>query len=516
MALVAILPFVFSSCGGGGGGGGGGNTGSAPTSPPFIAAEIDGFPAGSAPPGLTKNAFVSVVDASTGASIPAATVKMNGVTLSYDTNNKDYEGNVNVAAGGTVALTVTVATSTYAVSGNQFSSYPTISAPTSGTTWASDAATSVTWSGGSPTSNSFYVFGIADAAEPTTLVWPFDHFLQEIATPSPPSTNTINLGAATVSSGNRLLLGGIATSIAIPGAASSSTLSIMGFNYVPITVAGMPVTLRDPRVSSNLNAVASSGTLFVAVGDAGTIVTSSDGASWTPRSVPSPNCGITCNAFRGVAWTGSQFVAVGDSGAIFSSANGINWVSRSVSSATNLSAVTWAGTQLVAVGTSSGVGAISLTSPDGITWTPHGPIGAFEILYGVAWSGAVFAATGMNSIYTSADGVSWTSTGLSGSTGSSISWTGSKFVAVIGSGVTTSSDGISWSTQSLGGPVLRTSGFSGSQYVAAGGSGVLFTSPDAVTWTKQGSGTQTSLTGMTWAGTQLVIVGGSGTIITAP
>ena len=61
------------------------------------------------------------------------------------------------------------------------------------------------------------------------------------------------------------------------------------------------------RASSSqvLNDVDWSGTLAVAVGDSGTILTSPDGLTWTKRDVGTPN------ALVAVAWTGSRLIGVG-------------------------------------------------------------------------------------------------------------------------------------------------------------------------------------------------------------
>src|SRR5215471_2446551 len=100
LALLGAIALGLSSCGGGGGGGGS-------SGPPFIGAELDSFPPGSEPPGLTRNAFVSVLDGN-GNGIAGAAVSMNGVSLTYNTLNEDYEGHVVVAPGGTVSLSVTL------------------------------------------------------------------------------------------------------------------------------------------------------------------------------------------------------------------------------------------------------------------------------------------------------------------------------------------------------------------------------------------------------------------------
>jgi len=117
--MLAALLIVLSSCGGGGGGGSGsGSAGNGP--PPFIVAELDSFPPGAAPPGITSNALVLVVDDASGDIVTTATVSINGVALPYNATDEVYEGNVAVAPGAAVTLTVTTAGKTYTASATQF------------------------------------------------------------------------------------------------------------------------------------------------------------------------------------------------------------------------------------------------------------------------------------------------------------------------------------------------------------------------------------------------------------
>jgi len=55
------------------------------------------------------------------------------------------------------------------------------------------------------------------------------------------------------------------------------------------------------------------------VGDGGTILTSPDGATWTPRTSG------TTYPLRRVTWTGSVFLAVGSTGRLLRSPDGVAW-----------------------------------------------------------------------------------------------------------------------------------------------------------------------------------------------
>ena len=529
--LLATLSIALSSCGGGGGGGGGGEA----SGPPFIGAELDSFPTGSvpsgfAPAGFNSAASVAVLDDSSGASITTATVLMNGVPLTYDVTNQDYEGNVAVAPGGAVNLSVTVGGSTYTASATQFASYPTISAPASGATLDSSIANTVTWSGGAPTASAVYALGVLDAAHSNgQLIWPLDHFIQDVSI----AATSFSIPAFNVTGGNRLVLAGIfSPEVAIPNAAPGSSLVVGGLNYIPVTVTGMPVTSRTSDPATSLTGITWSGSQFVAVGFIGTgksILTSPDGITWTSQSSG------TLNSLRGVTWSGTQFVAVGENGTILTSPDGIAWTSRTSGTSNHLFGVTWSGTQFVAVGgngnTITSPGTI-LTSPDGIAWTSRNS-GVFNNLFGVTWSGtqfvAVGASTSQNTILTSPDGVTWTLRPPATSPTlrlNSVIWSGTQFVAVgtdtgpcLCGRILTSPDGITWTPLTSGtSDDLLGVAWSGTQFVAVGGSGtgIIFTSPDGATWTRQASGTTNVLHGVVWSGAKFVIVGSGGTILTSP
>ena len=85
----------------------------------------------------------------------------------------------------------------------------------------------------------------------------------------------------------------------------------------------------------------------------GTILTSSNGITWTTRTSG------TTNSLYGVTWSGTQFVVVGLSGTILTSPDGITWTTRTSGTTNALNGVIWSGTQFVVVGN---IGTI-LTSP---------------------------------------------------------------------------------------------------------------------------------------------------------
>ena len=103
------------------------------------------------------------------------------------------------------------------------------------------------------------------------------------------------------------------------------TSVVVGSNNGVFSGVGIGTTSffeRTPGTFANFNAVANNGAVYVAVGDAATIIHSSDGGFIWAQIPPLPS---TRN-FLDVIWTGTQFVLVGEHGTIFTSTAGTtNW-----------------------------------------------------------------------------------------------------------------------------------------------------------------------------------------------
>lgn len=261
-ALAIVLLLGVAGCGGGGGG----NSGdSGPSAHCIFAQKVD-FPAGQVPAGFNTGALVAVLDNSCTIPRANASVTVNGVPLTYNSTYQDYEGDVVVAPGGSISLSVTVDGMTYTASGTQFTSYPTISAPQPMAIWSSALQNVVSWSGGSPLSNAQYGIGVLDAADPNgNLVWPGSGFLDFKSS----GTSSLTIPSFSLSKGNRLVIVGLLTSLNIPGAAPGSSLDIGGFSRVPIGVVdGIPTgTLLSIAVTPTVQTILKGATKqFIATG----------------------------------------------------------------------------------------------------------------------------------------------------------------------------------------------------------------------------------------------------------
>ena len=273
--------------------------------------------------------------------------------------------------------------------------------------------------------------------------------------------------------------------------------------------------LREPWFTS----VTWDGSLFIAVaqndvnGSGSRLIwTSPDGISWTPR-----NAG-TVNALWAVVGNGSSMVAVGNNGTVVTSSNGVNWDPAHFD--TDLNVILWAGGQYVAAGTSTyDSSSPILTSPNGYNWTVHAAIPIR--VNALAFNGSVYVAIGGVYIYTSSDALTWTEQVNPATTNqglSDISWNGEMFVVVGSSGIVlTSNDGVNWAQQTSGTAMhFYTVIWAGDQFVAGGtnSSSTTLTSPDGITWTAQTGGFY--IWDLAWDGSQLVAATNGTSILTSP
>jgi hypothetical protein len=315
---------------------------------------------------------------------------------------------------------------------------------------------------------------------------------------------------------------------------TSWTCSAAPFTFnTPQALFGTFFTERANPKNIPLNSVCSSGTQFVAVGNADTsgdayLLNSVDGITWTERTNPKNF------ALWSVCWSGTQFVAVGAADGtdayIITSPDGITWTERANPKNFALYSVTWSGSQFVACGAADGTNSYLLTSPDGITWTEQSPTVAKNVgLSSVCWSGSQFVAVGVADgtdgyILTSSDGITWTErSDPSNFALKSVCWSGTQFVAVgVADGTNayliTSPDGVTWTEQvNPKNLTLNSVVWSGTQFVSVGGSdGVdsyIITSTDGITWNERTNPKSFILNSICWSGSQFIAVGDTITFI---
>jgi hypothetical protein len=277
-------------------------------------------------------------------------------------------------------------------------------------------------------------------------------------------------------------------------------------------------------VNGELAGVAYGKGLYVAVGSAGMLLTSSDGAHWTYQA-----SGTLAN-LQGVTYGGGRFVAVGGvdrrkaggaiAGAILTSADGVSWVALEGQGDTMIRAVAYGDGRYVAVGD----GGALLTSADATAWTRQVWGEAFHPDFlAVAYGAGRFVAAGGAVLY-SADGTQW-SVPAEAAHGTAIAFDGERFVAAGGtlSGfnepmISTSADGNTWSPlihrapQGVPGSDARWDGIAHAQgiYIAVGSSsqGQVLSAVEPInSWEYASPGSGGRLKAIIYAGGQYVAVG---------
>lgn len=118
--------------------------------------------------------------------------------------------------------------------------------------------------------------------------------------------------------------------------------------------------------AANQNNSANPSLRWIAVGDGGAVVYF-DGTNWIVGGVPGSTANPNTQNLHAITHVLSNYTAVGDLGTVMSSTDGITWTSHTTSSGTanNLNGVTH-GAVYVAVGDAGTI----ITSGDGTTWTP--------------------------------------------------------------------------------------------------------------------------------------------------
>ena len=247
--------------------------------------------------------------------------------------------------------------------------------------------------------------------------------------------------------------------------------------------------------------------LFVAVscdGSPTAVMTSPDGVYWTLQTTP--NIGAAFD----IIFAGGQFVAVGNSG-IMTSPNAITWTLQSAPLSGIYSVAYGNGVYVVLCFTFSGQQI--MTSSDAVNWTaqssPADGGGGLTLTFGTGLFVALIAygAYGTGFSMTSPDGVTWTPYSITypGSTSPyfmlDVIYAAGQFVMVGYFGlVMTSPDGATWTAQtSVGDGLWVAITYGAGQCVAVGidtSGQPIMTSSDAVNWTAQ----TPAVSGNTWQG----------------
>jgi hypothetical protein len=307
-----------------------------------------------------------------------------------------------------------------------------------------------------------------------------------------------------------------------PGGPAATTITatprLAGGTWTPASAAG----------TQDLRGMTYSGVNYVAVGNGGAILTSPNAATWT--SVTSPTTQTLNGALyfptyvtaNGVTTTTTNYLAVGDAGTILTSTDSATWTAKTSGSTKNLNAAANNG---LGLGVVVGAGGTILTSTDGTTWTPATSSGTTNDLYAVSYVSSIWYAAGANgTLVRSTDGLTWTAVATGSSAdfhglayGASASTTTAVAYVLVGTGgtVLTSADAVTWTSQVLPGVGNLNAVVYGAKYVTVGNGGQIFTSTDAVTWTAVTSGTTSNLLALVRGTYMYATAGVAGTNLTS-
>lgn len=265
------------------------------------------------------------------------------------------------------------------------------------------------------------------------------------------------------------------------------------------TLGSIPGT-RTVAGSVSLHDVVWDGGRYIAAGDGGTLLTSSDGSQWNAvqQGVESALKAISVGNIGG----SSEYVVVGEGGSILAGNRPDTLAPQSSGTDVSLNNVLWDGKLFIAVG---GGGTI-ITSTDGANWVRQ-TTGTAEDLLAVAYGNGTYVTVGRRgTVLKSLDATAWSAV----DTGSRIAyrdindvaWDGSRFIAVstsdaLADNVLTSSDGMQWATQpGTANPLFAVATDPYGTVLAGGAGTLLYTSPCPCAvddWAMTGAGTSATI-----------------------
>ncbi|MBC7765440.1 MAG: InlB B-repeat-containing protein [Hyphomonadaceae bacterium] len=271
-------------------------------------------------------------------------------------------------------------------------------------------------------------------------------------------------------------------------------------------------TDRTSGVTKSIKAIVYGSTKYIAVGAAGTILSSSDGTTWLKL-----NRGTTQDLY-GIDYVNNTYIATG-AGSLLTSSDGTSWTQQNIGGNTsNFYATAYGNNKYVAAGDFS-----VLTSTDKSTWTPISNFTPSSALKGICYGLDKFVAVGDNGvIYYSTDGIAWVeryAVPYKNSSFQGVTYGNNLFVAVGNEGmICTSADGINWQTQLMGSAysffdVVYGNGI----FIAVGANaqGVILTSINGTDWTEQNGSFPSVLRGVSFCNDTFMAVGDGGVILTS-
>jgi hypothetical protein len=272
--------------------------------------------------------------------------------------------------------------------------------------------------------------------------------------------------------------------------------------------------------TNNLNAITYGDGQFVAIGNNGVVQTSPDGTNWTARSSG------TSATLDAIAYGSGIFVAVGAEGTIITSTNAVNWTPVASGVTSRLEGVSWGNGEFIAICPENEI----LRSANGFAWTnqtltyvdqTYGSLntpfdtvgfanGSFIAVASIFFEPSPYYHVAQNVFFTSTDGISWTTNFATPNSTCHFVVYGNGMYFADGSPPQDSTDGQNWTGASVSGYSSGNAcAYGNGVFVMVGGGGLILTSSDASVWTSRNSGSQSILTSMAYGNGRTVAIGSS-------
>lgn len=305
----------------------------------------------------------------------------------------------------------------------------------------------------------------------------------------------------------------------VAGHGSTVTAGLDGY----LIAGSSPGNMEIIRSGAHITGLKYDGHQFIGITRLGTVVTSSNGSSWTERH------SHAAVHFAALAYSGGKYVAAGglagEARSLFYSPDGADWTRVWDPIGGDIFDLIRGGGRFVGVGEYGHV----FLSDDGQTWDRVVAAGAID-LRTVAWSGTKYLALGDSTAHLSGNGSSWSNHAIEAPFGSHIKqviwadgqWRGVGYrVPDFGDPFYcffSSVDGYNWTARKLnwGDFISPTDlSYNGERYFLYGMNGTLLTSVDGEEWKRLETGTDSEINGMGISRNRLVLGGANRTILRA-
>lgn len=272
--------------------------------------------------------------------------------------------------------------------------------------------------------------------------------LSSIVEPSP--ADAIFVERTSANTNTALILYDIAYGNGVWVVVGANTVGTLLGGSIQSSTDGLTWTNRTVANTNKMYGVGYGNGIFIAVGSNGALQTSTDGTTWTNRTSNSNNQDL-----YNVAYGNGVYVAVGGAvnpnGTIISSTDGTTWIRRTAANVFALTSVAFGnGTFVVAGGNAAGSGSLQ-SSTDGTTWTNR-TVANSNPMSCIAYGNGIFVTgsdTSPTIQYSTDNGVTWSQDSVSGilSYTRSIVYGNGIFMAVGAGGIAVSTDAITWSSR---------------------------------------------------------------------